>query len=355
MSQNAKHEIRLLTPADYEEWDRFIRTAPGGSVLSSTACLGEVARASHAEVKIWGVYRKGELVAGTGLLSRSPLSMVTLLRPIPLAAYASVAIKPRGSRQEAKLATYRLAVLDLIAQTLKEEADGAQIVGDTELTDIRPFSWRGWKSAVLYTYMLDISDPARLWDRCIDRNIRNRVRKCRDCGIEIKRGSDVKILYEIISQTLLRHHATMSTNEEMFCGLCRELIEHDRFIIYFAEAGSEVVCAYGVVKDYRGMLHLLVGGTRPDYLEQGPASHLLWTMIEDFAEEGFEQIDLNGANIPSIAQFKSRLGGELKPYFEVFTENRKARLFNWGWQKASHLGVSDWLRRKLLYDSNGRN
>jgi lipid II:glycine glycyltransferase (peptidoglycan interpeptide bridge formation enzyme) len=227
-------------------------------------------------------------------------------------------------------------------------------VGDTGLTDIRPFSWRGWKSAVMYTYMLDISEPGRLWDHGIDRNIRNRVRKCRDCGIEIKRVSDVKVLYEIAVQTLERHHTTMTTNEESFCGLCRALMEDDRFIIYAAQAGSEVVSAYGVVKDYRGMLHLLVGGTRPDHLEQGPASHLLWTMIEDFAEEGFKQIDLNGANIPSIAQFKSRLGGELKPYFGVFTENRKARLFNWGWRKATEIGVSGWLKHMLLENGHGK-
>ncbi|MEJ2717849.1 MAG: hypothetical protein P8182_12025, partial [Deltaproteobacteria bacterium] len=212
MANDSKHEIRLLTPGDHEAWDRFITTAPGGSVLSSTSCLGEVARTSGGEMKIWGVYRKGELVAGTGLISLSPLSMVTLLRPIPLAAYASIAIKPRESRQEAKLATYRLAVLDLIAQTLKEEADAAQIVGDTELTDIRPFSWRGWTSAVLYTYVLDISDPPKLWDHFIDRNIRNRVRKCRDCGIEIKRVNDVKALYDIAACTLERHHVEMTTD-----------------------------------------------------------------------------------------------------------------------------------------------
>jgi hypothetical protein len=71
-------------------------------------------------------------------------------------------------------------------------------------------------------------------------------------------------------------------------------------------------------------------------------------MIEDIREQGFASFDLNGANIPSIAAFKSQFGGVLTPYYSVHRKRPKARLLDWCWQKAMGWGVNDGLKRILI-------
>lgn len=348
MGKSSKYDIRPITPDNYKEWDLFVASVPGGSFLMSTEWIGAVARTIYGEMKIWGVYRGDELVAGTGLISLRPLSITKLLRSVPLTPYTSIAIKPRNSGKEAKNGSYRLAILDLIARTLREEADAVEIVGHPGLTDIRPFSWRGWTDTVLYTYILDISDPTRIWNRLVDPTIRSNVRKCRESGIEILRGTDARALYDMQFQSLDKQGLSMPADRTSFYELCQVLKDNGRFEVYVAQAGPDTVCAYGVVKDYNARVQGFFGGTRPDHLKSGVAAYTLWTIIDQMAHEGYVRYDLAGANMPSIAAFKSQFGGVLTPYFSVHTKNSKARVLDWCWQKARGWGVNKLLKSHLL-------
>ena len=59
-------------------------------------------------------------------------------------------------------------------------------------------------------------------------------------------------------------------------------------------------------------------GTDPAYLSTGVTSLLNGHCFQDLKGE-FDTFDMVGANLESIAHFKSAFGGELTPYYEVIT------------------------------------
>jgi hypothetical protein len=348
MEKSSKYTIRAIPPDQYEEWDAFVASVPGGSFLMSTAWIGAVARAMYGEMKVWGVYQGDHLVAGTSLISLRPLSLTRLLRSVPLTPYTAIAMKPRGSSKEAKIGSYRLAILDLVARTLENEADAIEILGHPGLTDMRPFCWRGWTSMLRYTYLIDTSDRGRPWSERVDPRIHKTVRKWREKGIEVQLGTDADALYEMQRRTLERKEAPWPVSREAFRELCTVLERHGRLAVYVVRVDSQIVCAYSAVKDYQGNALGFFGGTDPDYLKSGVSAYALWTMIEDISQQGFVSFDLNGANIPSIAAFKSQYGGVLTPYYSVLRRSPKARLLDWCWQKTREWGFSYGLKRILI-------
>jgi hypothetical protein len=298
---------------------------------------------------LWGVYRNEELIAGIGLVGLKPLSLMRIMGYQPRTPYGSISMKPCASEKEEKCNAYRISVLDLIAGALEKEADVVRITGDPDLTDIRPFCWRGWASDVKFTYLLDIGDPSRLWDEQLHSGIRNHVRQCRKKGITVTRVTDTGMLYEIERRTLERQGRNVPLDETSFNKLCDELMRHGRLDIFAAYANGQAISAIGMIKDYHSVAHYWAVGTDPDYLKLGAASFTLWTAIEELASEGFNSLDLIGANIHSIARFKSQFGPQLKPYYQIARRNAKARVFDWCRERALGWGIADWLKANVLY------
>ncbi|MBN1994979.1 MAG: GNAT family N-acetyltransferase [Anaerolineae bacterium] len=341
------YQIRLLKPDEYQAWDCLVATAQTGSIFNSTAWLNAVARLFNRELRIWGVYRNEELVAGTGLVSFKLLSFIKVAGFLPITPYNSIIIQPRDSDKEARCASYRLAVLELLARVLATEADVVDIINHPALTDIRPFSWLGWSSKIRYTYLIDISKPGQLWEQTYEA-FRRQVRKCEREKIELECNADSKTLYQLYHGTYEKQGRRIYVDESSFCGLCEVLKAEARLAIYIARREGQAISGLGIVKDYRGVIHEWVAGTNPEYLKLGVASFMLWTVIEQLAREGFTCFDLNGANVPAIARHKSQLGGRLTPYYEIRTQTARAKLFEWGQQKAQVVGGLDWLKQKLL-------
>lgn len=341
------YEVRLLTSEEYEEWDSLIATAPAGSVFNSSTWLDTVARLFNRETRIWGVYHKEQLVGGIGLNLFKPYPMMKIVGFLPLTPYTSIVIQPCNSDKEARNAYHRLGVLDSLAAALEGAADVVCIANHPSLLDVRPFTWRGWNSEVHYTYLLDIAEPTLLWDR-VDRDIRNKVRKCRKRGVEIRRTTDARVLHRLLCQTYEKQERRVYVDEPSFCELCDVLSAEGRLETFVAQVGDLDISACSIVKDYRGLVHGWLAGTDPDYLSLGVSSFAIWTIIEELATHGYRCFDLDGANTPSIARFKSQLDGTLTPYYVLKSQNLKSQLFDWGWQKVQALGVADRLKQKLL-------
>jgi lipid II:glycine glycyltransferase (peptidoglycan interpeptide bridge formation enzyme) len=186
-----------------------------------------------------------------------------------------------------------------------------------------------------------------LWERVYN-DIRTQVRSCRRKGVKVERSTDAEVLYQLYRQTYEKQGRRVYISQASFCELCDVLEGQKRLVMYVARMGGHAVSGLGVVKDYRGVAHEWVAGTDPDYLQLGAAPFVLWTAIEDLSEEGFHRFDLDGANVPSIARFKSQLGGELTPYYELMNQSLKAKIFDWGWKRAQEWGIADWLKQRWL-------
>lgn len=349
----SKYEVTVLPPAEYDRWDDFLTSTPGGSVYSSSTWLEMIARLFNRELKIWTVQQKGEIVAGVGTVSFHPAPLIKMAGFLPLTPYNSVVIRPRSSDKEAKAAYYRITILSLLAEALENEADVINLTHHPSLVDMRPFIWRGWKSDVRYTYLIDVSNPEILWHD-LHNDFRTQVRKCQRNNVTFDVVCDGTSLYWLYHHTYEKHGRKVYIDEATFCEWCNVLLEKNRLAIYTASLDGQPISGVGIIKDYRGMLHEWVAGTDTEFLNLGVASFMLWKAIEELSREGYTCLDLNGANVAGIARHKSKLGGVLTPYYRVTSQTQKSILFDRVWQVAQNWGVADFMKQKLLGSSHNQ-
>jgi hypothetical protein len=180
--------------------------------------------------------------------------------------------------------------------------------------DARPFAWSGWDTEPRYTYVLDVTSELQLTD-----SVRRHLRKCRESGCTFTSEWDFDAFVSVFDQTRERQGFGIRLGAERFRSLANGL--HDDGLAWMGSARSPAgeTLSSQIVLSIPGTAgaYMWTAGTRPDQLSSGVSA---WLMVEIAAEagrRGHRYWDLCGADYPSIARFKSELGGALRHYFRV--------------------------------------
>ena len=187
-----------------------------------------------------------------------------------------------------------------------------------DVEDVRPWRWRGFLVGVRYTYCLDLPlDPA-----LADPGIRKHCNKAARLGMTVERVTDVERVVECLAETEARKGFSLGIGtRELRVAL--SLLGPDSLRMYVCfdsegrPAASEVVLhAAGIrAADW-------LAGTKSRYQDAG---HLLRSFVfDDLASAGAAGIDLCGANLPTVASFKSQWGARLVPTYTVRTPSARA-------------------------------
>ncbi|MEQ9103707.1 MAG: GNAT family N-acetyltransferase [Rhodothermales bacterium] len=124
--------------------------------------------------------------------------------------------------------------------------------------------------------------------------------------------SDVRATIDLLANAYGRHGRTLpGGSPARMADLALLMLKVGRARMYTARRQSDNGIAAGIVVLHRGSTAWYwLSGSVP-----GPAmSVLVGTAAADLAEQGIRNFDLMGANTPSIAEFKRRLGAERVTY-----------------------------------------
>ena len=317
------YDIKILHPKDsLEEWDRFVDSSAQGSIYSKSFWLKAISAVTGGSFEILAAYKGGNLFGGIGLHIRKSFLGNVVNCPI-LTPYNSILLKKQDTRYPGKAESENLEITEAIIQSLDDSSKYSvvEIKNSPHLTDVRPFSWKGWGRNILYTYEIALHDFNRQAE-LISHSVNKQIRKCRESGVHISAHDDPEKFYRLFSMPFVRQQISLPITWEKFRELMDQLKQHECYRMYFAELeNGEAVSARIALFSDNEIAHDWVAGADPQYFQTGATVFLLWKVIEDLAEKGYKFLDLNGANIGHIAKFKSEFGGRLAPYYEVTKYN----------------------------------
>jgi hypothetical protein len=186
---------------------------------------------------------------------------------------------------------------------------------DPDVDDVRPWSWRRFQVGVGYTYIVDFPFDLTMADRGTRRN----VDKAAQLGMTVERVRDVGPVIECLSETEGRKGFSHGLGP-------RELRVADRlvgaenlrmYVCFDRQKEPASACIAIHAPDARAVAW--IAGTRTAFLASG-ANHLMWRhVLDDLAASGATGLDFCGANIPPVADFKSRWNARLAPIYHVRT------------------------------------
>lgn len=218
----------------------------------------------------------------------------------PLAYYHApvFAAAPRTVDVEA-----RTSPLDALAAALTDRYDAVALAlppaPDGILPDVRPLTWRGFTCEVRYAYRLPLGPPDVLRAQ-----MRPHTRRLLPAQPDAPGPATPETLAAQVTASYARHGARPPLPEAALARVARVCVA----------SGAGRLCAVGeavaLVLHGAGIPFEVLAGSPP-----GPHhTRLVWALASALHAGGGDTLDLGGANTPSIAAHKRRLGAHLVPF-----------------------------------------
>jgi GNAT acetyltransferase-like protein len=215
-----------------------------------------------------------------------------------------------GERREGRM----LEVTDELAQWLETDADYVRLNLPPQITDTRAFAWRGWSVSTRYTYLLHAGQTE---ESCLRTNFRRLLKRARESGLEsrtISGDEAINALDHTIRETFARQGESLPVRQERWRNYLAAITDEQIGHVTGVYRGERNVATVLFGHDSTHSYELWAGSA--DSLEDGASVVGLWSAIQHAFAEG-RDVDLAGANIPSISHFKRGFGGNLTPYHTV--------------------------------------
>ncbi len=304
-------KIKIRKIVDGGVWDSFVSSSLHGTVFSTKSWLDASAAAQGGTPVILGAWDGDIMIAGIAFTEvvKGPLRKANT--PV-LAPYGGFMYNVNSNDAGKDTGSLQLLCAEKLIDYFQRRYHYVLLSHAPAFNDIRPFSWSGWSEKVRYTYLLDISDPDRLWDNSRDR-ARRRIRKANE---------NLKIGGPVDAEMVAGFHERFFRDRGRIPPVPRKVV----ISIVDTLEGSGLIDV-NTVNDKKGNIIALqvavlgydtiytsLYGTLPNTGYSGADSLLIWNAVEKYSST-HKWLDLVGANIPSIAFFKKGFGGMLTPHY----------------------------------------
>ncbi len=304
-----KIEIAAVNEADYASWDTFVAASANGTLFHKSYWL----KASGRPFDIWGAYKSGNIIAGYVASRKSLLGRPVVAAPY-LSAYAGLILKkPEGSpvhqisvQQEAAAA---------FARFLPDKYSWGISLFSPGIECMLPFIWDHFVVRPWYTYVLDISDPEKVWAG-IDGEWRREIKKATAAGVEVQTDVPFERVLGVVIKSYERQgqHFRTEAAKPYFLELSKR--NQCKTFLCVDKDGRELSAAYAVWDDRR--VYSILQGFTEERSYTGASPLLKWEMIKFASEKvGIKQMDLEGTLLPRLEAFHRRFGGKLTPHYEI--------------------------------------
>ena len=323
MAASDRKSFEIAAVTDRPLWDTFVRGAAGGSVFSTSGWLACAAGVSGHESRMYGCYRRGQLVAGVSGIELKRGQAKGFVTP-DLSPHGGFVFRPVASTSPARWESEHGAAACSLIHFLTSEYADIHLTHAPALTDVRQFIWSNWDVQPRYTYEIPLTDRGGLWDK-LERRTRAVIRRAESEGFRIRATEDTDLLrlqYELVYSS---HEGGTPVAGAVVQRFAEEASKSGFTETYLVEDASGH--AASIVVFVRGFdrIYAWISGADPSFRDSGATSLLYWKVLQQVA---FERFDFVGANIPGIALFKRGFGGDLVPYFAV--QKCRSRLLNAG-------------------------
>ena len=168
--------------------------------------------------------------------------------------------------------------------------------------DARPFAWAGWRVETRATYILDLPTAPERWSK-------GRRHDARAEGFEVRLDADAPELAAAFqTRAYARKGVPLAESADQMARVARAAGEAG--LLRTASVwrdGEAQAAALFVVRGDRATYWL--AGSTP-----GPAQAVLFAhATAALAADGVAALDLSGANVPGVAEFKRQFGARLVP------------------------------------------
>lgn len=256
-----------------------------------------------------------EAAVGRTITSPPPRMGVPRLGPIVMAQ------SPKQRKRERVNRRFVRGVLD----DLGADASLAlcRIVCPRTYHDPRPFQWTELDVRPSFTYVVDLDRPLEAVKAGFSGSLRKELRRLQDDDLAVEVGgvSTARRVYDDVSSRYADQDEPFGPSWPYVRDLVTALGDRARAYAAYDAGGAYLGGIVALFSD--DAVYFWLGGARSDYEGDSVNTLLHWTIIRDAVDnppgEPVRVYDLVGANVERLCRYKSKLGGDVVPYYVVET------------------------------------
>jgi len=310
MSRN-KLVAEYLNESDFDSWDRFVAATPTGAVYNTAAYLDALCSATGGSFRILAVTKGDELLGGVCLYEEKRFYGRQVSNRL-LLYYNGLVLKDFPLKYPSEKTARRIAVMSALEESLSAGGYGRILLHNRcGVSDVRPFLIQGWSAWPAYSYVVDVSDLDKAWNR-VEQNLRRLIERCRQCEVSFAADDDFDSFYRLHYETHIRKGAPLYLPKEAFRRYCESLQRRGLGRLFFAllKDGRPAAVQLVLLGDH-ATTHTVCAAADAEYLNLGTTPFLRWAVFEELSRLGYQANDLTDAALNTVTRFKSQLGGDL--------------------------------------------
>ena len=303
-------------PGISDRWRALWDESPQRSPFSSIEYLTAVSSLAGLRLAFHLVSSDSGDVAGAALTWRRRGPYRELVVP-PFAPYSAVLLHGLPAREADH---DRKSDFDMLLESIEQRFQLARLHLHVTLQDARRPLWRGWNVHPLYTYVTDPlereSEPPEGWSANPARTFRNSA----SAYELLEDGTAAVASVNLCADSYARKERRLMLPPQRLLPLVQHLREAG-FASSFAvrrREKADIEAAVTVLTDRQEGFYW-VAGSRPGE----SMTVLIGKMLPLLLERGLTRFDFMGANTPSVAEFKRKLGTDLETYYGMTYVGRR--------------------------------
>lgn len=318
-------QIRELDPAEFKLWDDLVEASSHGTVFHKSEWLTLCRDVFNKDLRIYGCFQDNNLVGGCSLFIKKLNGIFNLASSTcKMTPYGGVVIKDFPGVTARKQVQNLHEILNQLRVFLSSiKFDSIEMKLSPDFKDIRPFTWNGWESSVLYAYYLNLEKDI---DVGLSKDLKKNINKSSKDGLVIKKLKDSDIYYSLFSMVYTRQNLDAPV-QKIFFERIIELLERKKIgEMWVAETPSAEYVAAQIRLWDKQRVYAWTAASDPSFRKSGANSFIYYNVINDLKTEGHKEINMLAANIPQFTDFITGFSPELVPHYLINYTSRRYKL-----------------------------
>lgn len=311
---------RPVPTGQYEEWNELAALDEAGSVYHDARWLVAVSEASGDELVLLGFYDGERLVGGLPFQVRRRAGL-TMARRAFATPYSGLLRSP-GLDEE--------TLGKLIAAVETAVGKYSQFAMALAPSAAPPVFGRGWRRVERVTWLIALEDEGEMWTG-LGHALQKKIRRTARRGIRVTDDGGPEAFYGLYGSTFARRGLRPPFSRDSFQRMIRRLVNDGIGRVYMATVEGRPCAARLVLFDQR-RAYCALSGFDPSLAHLRAGDCLMWEVMRSVSATR-DQLDLVGANLTGIGEYKQKFRGVLCPYVELTRWKTPAERFPIGFHQ----------------------
>lgn len=319
-------EVRELLPSEYKEWDLLVEKAQPSAIFHTSGWLEICRDVLSRELRIYGCFRKGELVGGCPIFIKNLKGIMKVASSTcNMTDYCGPLIKEGSSPKASKRVQETHEIFNALREFLcRQGFDSIHLTFSPGIEDIRPFTWNGWDSSVRYTHHLNLKEDNI--DSNLSRKIRRELKSAEEAGLKTRISNDPETYYHLLSLVYEKQNLEPPVPKEFFERVFKLIQEKDVGYMFVSETPEGEAIAAHLNLYGKKCTITWSSALNPAFGRTGANALLYYNEFLDLKSKNFDYMNVMAANISRFADFIMGFSPELVPYYTATLHSKKYAL-----------------------------